>query len=346
MNTQNKQSELSSDSASFLLIGNPASQNGRAEQEIERTAALIESKYGSGSLDIMYTKSSEHAIELAENSGLYEILFVLGGDGIIHHVVNGLMKIEKNKRPALGVIPMVSGNDFARSTGISFSLEKAIDQLFHANPQWIDIGKCNGEYFAETLSFGLDAAIALGTIELRKKTGKSGTALYVQSGIDQLLHHRDSNRFKVGLYGSKKKPVQIVKYPSSGQISISPVDSPQKDDSCQIQYQIAGESIIFAIQLGSYYGGGFCICPHATHKDGYFHICIANPPFSFAKALVYFLRAKSGKHLGYKQMSFYKASALHLAFEDNLPIQYDGEPCLEKEFNIEIHPSALRVLIP
>lgn len=93
------------------------------------------------------------------------------------------------------------------------------------------MGKCNDRWFLETLSFGLDAAIALDTVERRVRTGKTGTMLYLQSGIDQLLHHMDLRRYTAVLDGGEP---------------------------------VCGESYLFAVQIGQTYGGGFRICPDAT----------------------------------------------------------------------------------
>ena len=68
-------------------------------------------------------------------------------------------------------------------------LEEAARQLVSAPRRWADLGVCNGRHFIETLSFGLDAAIALDTIERRKRTGAAGVTLYMQSGFDQLRNH-------------------------------------------------------------------------------------------------------------------------------------------------------------
>ena len=47
--------------------------------------------------------------ELGEN---FDTIFALGGDGLVHEVVNGLMQIEKEKRPTLGIFPAGQGNGF------------------------------------------------------------------------------------------------------------------------------------------------------------------------------------------------------------------------------------------
>ena len=67
------------------------------------------------------------------------------------------------------------------------SVSEAFPQLFTAVRRMADVGMCNGEYFMQTLSFGLDAAIALGTHERRERTGRQGTRLFLEEGVNQLV---------------------------------------------------------------------------------------------------------------------------------------------------------------
>lgn len=66
-----------------------------------------------------------------------------------------------------------------------------------------DVGRVNGRYFAETLSFGLDAAIALDTMDRRQKSGRAGTMLYLESAVDQLFHHLQVFSFKMDVLGAE-----------------------------------------------------------------------------------------------------------------------------------------------
>ena len=66
-----------------------------------------------------------------------------------------------------------------------------------------DAGRVNGRYFAETLSFGLDAAIALDTMDRRQKSGRAGTMLYLESAVDQLFHHLQVFSFKMDVLGAE-----------------------------------------------------------------------------------------------------------------------------------------------
>lgn len=296
-----------------LLVANPAAQNGRGATAASRAAAWLRERLGDDALTLAPTSGPRHASALVERAEGYDTVIALGGDGVIHEAANGLMARPADRRPVLGVLPVGSGNDYARTLGMASNLEKACAQLLAAVPQAVDVGCVNGSWFVETLSFGLDAAIALDTIERRARTGRTGTALYMEAGFDQLLHHLDSYSYELSLDGAPP---------------------------------VAGRSIIFAVQLGPYYGGGFKVCPDARLDSGRFDLCIAHPPVSKAKAAYIFLRAKSGGHTGFKPIEMLSAARLHVEFSQQPPAQMDGERIEGRTFDVAVHPGALRVLVP
>ena len=174
----------------ILLIANPASRHGEGIVDAARVEALLHER-ADAELTVLMTQRRGHAEELAAAAGGFDLVVVVGGDGAAHEVANGLMRIPREGRPAMGVVPAGSGNDYALSLGMSRSLEEAARQLVSAPRRWVDLGVCNGRHFIETLSFGLDAAIALDTIERRKRTGAAGVTLYMQSGLPRF----DTMRF-------------------------------------------------------------------------------------------------------------------------------------------------------
>lgn len=266
-----------------LLIANPAAQNGNGAAAAERAAALLGDALGDGALDVASTRGPGEAVRLAAGAGAYDTVLALGGDGVIHEAANGLMRLPAGERPTFGIVPVGSGNDYARTLGMSArSVDAAVAQLLAARARPADVGRCNGEFFVETLSFGVDAAIALDTVERRARTGRTGTALYLASGMDQLLHHLDCHRYTASFDGGE--PVR-------------------------------GASFTFAVQVGPTYGGGFRICPDARIDDGLLDVCIAHPPFGVARAVFVFLLAKGGLHTGFRQIELRRARTLSVRFD-------------------------------
>lgn len=300
------------------IIANPAAQSGEAAKAATRFYEAITRRLGHDSCDLALTKHPGHAIDLAAHAqSRYDTLVVIGGDGIVHEAVNGLMSVPSEERPRFAVVPVGSGNDYALTLGMSTDIRKALDCILACKTDRYDVGRVNDEYFAETLSFGLDAAIALDTVERRKKSGKHGTRLYMEAGVDQILHH-------------------LNKYEYKG--TISGVDG--TDESLDID----SSSYIFAVQIGPTYGGHFKICPNADPSDGLFDICICHPPLNPITAAGIFMLAKSGKHTKFKNFEFHKARALSLEFNEEPPCQADGEKVVGRSFDVECIHEALTVI--
>lgn len=295
----------------ILLVANPAAQNGAGAAAIDRAAENLRAVVGQDNVVVAKTLGPLHAIELAKNITGCQTVAALGGDGVVHEVANGLMQRPLSDRPTLGVLPLGSGNDYARALGLTAGdVDASCAQLLAAHERCVDVGLVNGVYFTETLSFGLDAAIALDTMERRKRTGKSGLSLYMASGFDQLLHHLDFHHFKAVFDGE----------------------------------EVEGQSVTFAVQVGPYYGGGFKICPEAALDDGLLDICYSIAPVSALTATRVFLSAKDGKHVSSKHIAMRQAAKLHIEFEVAPPAQVDGERIEAKVFDIATNSGALRVL--
>lgn len=295
----------------IFLIANPAAQSGAGAAAAQRAAENLRAALGSSAVTVARTAGPRHACALAEGAEGAKTVLALGGDGVIHEAVNGLMRRQPQARPQFGVIPVGSGNDYARSLGTPADVDKACKALLAAQAKPTDVGCVNGEYFAETLSFGVDAAIALDTMERRQRTGRHGAALYMASGFDQLFHHLNERAYRL-----------------------------QLDDGPILE----GKSITFAVQMGPYYGGGFRICPAAQLDDGLFDLCISHPPISPAGAAAIFLMAKGGNHTHLKRMKLHRARKVHVEFNGAPPAQVDGERIEAKVFDAEVVSAALRVL--
>ncbi|NTU89980.1 MAG: diacylglycerol kinase family lipid kinase, partial [Actinobacteria bacterium] len=206
-----------------LFIVNPYAKSGRgrlAIPSIERTAR------GVLDFEIAVTQNENHAFELARTVREFDTIVSVGGDGNAHYVANGILAREITERPAFSVLPIGSGNDYARTLGISTDLHKALASLLDGKRCLIDIGRCNDDYFLESASFGIDAEIAKKTIELRKTSSSSGILLYLRAGFDVIGKRFESLRAQCSY-----------------------------DDGPSIEQ----ESLIFSATIGSTYGGGFII---------------------------------------------------------------------------------------
>lgn len=310
-----------------LVIANPAAQSGRGREgaiEVERTLKAGEAPVASWEMRL--TTRRDEAAEIAAQAGEYDTVLVLGGDGVIHEAVNGLMRLSESARPRLGVLPLGSGNDFARTLGVA-SRNKPADALRElassGTERTFDLGFVSsdaepaGIWFMQTLSFGLDAAIALGSMETRKGSGAHGTRLFGALGLDVFAHNRDPFPYTATLW--------------------------EREDSQPVE--LAGEEVVFAVQVGPTYGGGFRICPEASPTDGLLDLCRSLCVPSVPHTLALFARARLGLHAGSPVLEFRTVSRMTLAFtQQEPPCQADGEALHGIRYEIKSIPKALRVI--
>lgn len=312
-----------------LIIVNPVAQSGAARAAAERLQRFLTMYCHRDASDVAQTERPRHATEIAAGAVSYDTVLALGGDGVVHEVANGLMRIAPEHRPTLGVIPVGSGNDFARTLGLTdvadvsgtdfapllASVPASLDLLrVTYESSWPGVPRLATEYAVETVSFGLDAAIAIDTQTLRKSTRLLGAPLYTASGLR--------------CFGRGYRDFPVTARVDNG-------------DTQQLR------TIVFAVQNGPTYGSGYQICPDADASDGMLDICYAKGPVSRAIALPVFLSAKNGKHVGNKHIHLQRARRVELDFaEPNYPIQIDGEQLRAKRLEIEVVPHTLNVLKP
>lgn len=100
------------------------------------------------------TKRGE-ATTLAETLGAdFDLVVCHGGDGTLNEVINGIMRIPREKRPAVGYHPGGSTNDFAACLNISPNAAEAAKSAMRHQPRQLDIGVFGERHFVYVASFG------------------------------------------------------------------------------------------------------------------------------------------------------------------------------------------------
>lgn len=311
-----------------LVIANPTAHSGRGATGIEFTRRFLESyDNATQGFDLLVTQASGDACSMAASATGYDTVLALGGDGVIHETVNGLMAIPRDSRPALGIIPFGSGNDFAKTLGMRANdASAALAQLVRGTRRPIELGHVVSDatdadgsplesFFMETLSFGLDAAIAIDTTHKRADgTSEEGEQLFLTSGL------------------------KILSKASAGYPCSFSLDGGER---------ISTRALILAIQNGPTYGGGFRICPTSVPDDGLLDVCfnVKNP--SIPHVLALFGLARFGHHVRSSVIRTEKARTVEVSFDEEVPpCQVDGEEFLGSHFTVEVVPNALDVIAP
>ncbi|TAK29759.1 MAG: YegS/Rv2252/BmrU family lipid kinase [Chloroflexota bacterium] len=124
----------------------------------------------------------------------HALVIVGGGDGTISSIVDYFAY----RDVVLGILPLGTGNSFARTLGIPLSLNGALDVIVNGKVVDIDLGKVNDDYFANVASLGFSADIARQTPRSLKRY--LGVVAYVLVGVWNLLE-RQAFRCRLELDG-------------------------------------------------------------------------------------------------------------------------------------------------
>ncbi|WP_301109670.1 diacylglycerol kinase family protein [Sporosarcina sp.] len=243
-----------------------------------------------------------HATQLArqavQETDQPVLLVVIGGDGTIHEVLNGIIGFE---HVTIGVMKAGSGNDFAREFPVfqDFSEIKAYLNTIPIARKAADAGVVqitNNTYrhFASNCGFGLDADISLSVSQSRiKKTlnkWKLGRLVYALTVAGCLLRFK---RFRASVQiGEKTTYFENV--------------------------------WMLTVSNQKYYGGGMKISPHSISDDGIFELTVVHD-ISLLKFLAVFLTVFNGSHTRFKGVSTYKSQKFIFGVDQEIGCHCDGE---------------------
>jgi len=172
-------------------------------------------------LDVVETERRGHAIELGARAmaEAYDLVVVLGGDGTVNEVVNGLLRDAGGPRadqPALAVVPGGSTNVFSRALGIPRDPVEAtsclLDALREQRSRWIGLGRASSpgvaeRWFTFTAGMGLDAD-AVRMVERARSKGRSATpSRYTRATLGRFFFGTDRRHPAITLERAGEEPV-------------------------------------------------------------------------------------------------------------------------------------------
>lgn len=172
--------------AKAMIVVNPSSGSEQAEKYVDQLKNKLADQFEE--MTVKTTKKAGDAIEFSSEAAVqqYDALFLMGGDGTINEGINGIAK--HDYRPCVGVIPLGTVNNFARTLEIAMQPEEAIAEMKSAVQKKVDIGKVNETYFVSTVSVG-PIPESVQEVDIDSKT-KFGPLAYVFEGLKALNDER------------------------------------------------------------------------------------------------------------------------------------------------------------
>ncbi|MDX1662391.1 MAG: diacylglycerol kinase family lipid kinase [Candidatus Promineifilaceae bacterium] len=283
------------------IILNPAADRGRASHLRDRLHTFAPD---GTMVEVVLAKGPEHIQAVAAEAAAagYDVVAAAGGDGTIHHVVNGLLRdpAPSARRTALGLIPLGTGNDYAFGLGLDAPPTASVQRLFNGERRSIDAARVNlpGEsYFAcNGIGVGFDAAIA---IESNRIQAVAGFPAYLLATLRTILFRFQTPHM-------------------AGRFDTTDFSQP---------------ALLLAVGIGPRVGGGFRVTPDASFTDGQLDICLVRP-LSRPMMLAMLLRVMRGTHTGASFVSMRRSRSIEIVADRPLPIHVDGEIIADFEDNV------------
>lgn len=295
------------------LIVNPMSGPWDVGREIPAVLSHLE-KHG-WRTTLHQTGQPGEATQLAwqaRDEGL-DAVFVVGGDGTINEVINGLAE----SPVALGVLPGGTGNVWAKELGLPtrsplhlLPLVDSIRALVPGTLRRIDLGRANGRYFLQWAGLGLDAEVTSAMEPRTRRQRRLGTLTYVVAGVSCAIQ----------LVGTRTR-LHI-------------------DDK-----RIYRRAILIVISNSQLYGGKVRIATDARLDDGLLDVNVFSGT-GFGSAMRALLGVVTGLHVRDPRHSFYRGRSIRVEADSPLPLQVDGEPLGTTPLECVVVPKALSVLVP
>lgn len=178
--TINKKAYIKNMKCAFIY--NPNSGKVKQEKYKDYIVNKLLSKYEV--VDVFPSQKPRHATKLAKEAcGRYDTLVVMGGDGTLSEVINGIA--EEENKPVIGYIPHGTVNDVGHSLKLPRNVKKCIDVILKGKTLSHDIFKANDKYGIYVCCAGLFTETSYSTRQKDKK--RIGKLAYFFHGCKKLL---------------------------------------------------------------------------------------------------------------------------------------------------------------
>ncbi|MES2464302.1 MAG: diacylglycerol kinase family protein [Armatimonadota bacterium] len=251
------------------------------------------------------TLRAGHAKELAKAAAeKHSIVVACGGDGTVGDVARGLYGTDAT----LGVIPVGTGNDFARNLGLKLDLQEATATILGGVVRRIDVGMINGVPFVNNAGTGFDSSVmATMNSSIRFASGQPAFMLAILKTLGTF------------------KPLTLTY---------------QADD----EEPVTVKAMMLSLLNGRMYGAGIIAAPQAEMDDGQIDVLIilAMPKPQLVALIP---KVRQGQHENHPAVRMFKARKLTVNTIPPQPLNIDGDVSGLTPMNVTMEPRSLKVLV-
>ena len=306
-------------SVRWFVVVNPISGYGKGLDDFPLISKLL--RDNGIACEAVFTEHKYHATELTVSAITegYRHIIVVGGDGTLHEVVNGLF-IQKCVEPAevtVAVISVGTGNDWIRMYGLPKQYSAVIRAIKEGYTFLQDVAAVEYEesrynqtrYMANVAGVGFDAAVIKRGMTMRER-GAKGASLYIRALISTFFRYK----------------------PTGVKIWI--------DD--RLMYN----NLLFslAIGVGKYNGGGIQQLPIAVADDGLLDITLIRP-IHWWHILFRLRRFFNGEIYSIGHVQHLQGSKIRIESSPEIQLEIDGELLGGTPVELRVLHRAVKVIV-
>lgn len=283
-----------------LLLINPASRSGGSAGPLA-VQRLEEAGWQVSAPDLGNQSMGEL---IRSHANLCDLVVVGGGDGSMNAAAEALVET----RLPMGILPLGTGNDLARTLGIPLDLDGAIDVLLRGRRQAIDVGRVNGRYYFNVASLGLSVTLTrLLSPGIKKRWGRFS---YLLAAV-RLISRR--HRFAAELTVDGRR--------------------------------FTVRSLQIAVGNGRHYGGGLTIAPDARIDDRMLDVYSLETRRLWRMLVLAFL-FPLGRHGFLSDVRSFRCRDMSIRTKRPYPVNADGEIVTQTPAHFSVLPGAVTILVP
>jgi diacylglycerol kinase (ATP) len=284
-----------------LLIINAKSRSGASQTE---TAIERLKDHGIETVHLECGRREDLSPLIAENAQDVDCAIVGGGDGTLNAAAFGVIEAGL----PLGILPLGTANDLARTLGIPFDLDGAAQVIADGRTRRIDLGIVNGQPFFNVASLGLSTELAQQlTRDIKRRFGRLGYALVAMKVLAQATPFRAT-------ITSETETVRV-------------------------------RTLQIAVGNGRFYGGGNAVEKDAAIDDQ--HLDLYSLELERAWKLAFMARSfRYGEHGAWSEVRAVRAKEFDIRTRRPRPVNADGEIVTQTPAHFSIKPCAVTVFAP
>ena len=291
----------------LLLIYNPRSGHGRAHKKLSQVEGHFQRKQIE--VDLRLTSYPAHAVEIVGRADFenYDGLVAAGGDGTLFEVINGYFHNPSRCRIPLGILPLGTGNAFARELDLAASnWAEAIEIISGNKRKKVDVGRFVTQgreyYYLNILGLGFVAEVAATAHRLKL----FGNLAYT--------------------FGIVYRLVRLEAYPLT----------------LEVDGKLLEQENTFAEISNTRYTSNFLIAPDAKIDDGLLDVVLLRQ-CSRRTLIRGFPKIFTGEHVHMKEVETFQTRRLRISTVTPKVLTPDGELLGTTPVDIECLPQAIEV---